>query len=242
MRRQSTKPLHPCLDCGKPVSPRSVRCRSCAQRFRWESPDDARREHLRQRNASVRDGRRPYEDREWLRVRYEDRGMSLRDIAKEAGCSLRTIARWMETHSIPRLDNAEALRLRAPRITGYGNPNWRGLANVKALVRQWSYDHWRPTVMERDRYVCQRCGCDNRQRLNAHHRIPLDEIIQARQRKWNPDLRSAKGRIAFIQRLLRDPAITALENGETLCVPCHKKAHRAGSRRRKPRQLSLPLD
>lgn len=76
------------------------------------------------RNISIRNGRRSYTEREWLRVRYEDRQMTLRQIASEAQCALRTIARWMDTHGIPTRDNITAIRLSSRR--GSSNANWKG--------------------------------------------------------------------------------------------------------------------
>lgn len=51
------------------------------------------------RNRSVRNGHFPYEDREWLRSRYES-GLTFQEIADEAGCGLRTIARWFHAHGL----------------------------------------------------------------------------------------------------------------------------------------------
>lgn len=126
-------PTEHCIDCGNSIWKGSSRCRSCSNLFRW-SRDDPRRNKIKQLSRNKRQGNTPYEDREWMRVRYEDRSMSLRQIAKEGQCGLRTIARWMAIHAIPCRDNLAARRL-AIR-TGPKNPNWRG-------------GH---------RYVCPRCG------------------------------------------------------------------------------------
>lgn len=231
-----------------------------ANRKRW-SGNDPRRAKLRELGRSVRNGVTPYEDREWLRSRYEDRGMSLRQIAAEAQCGLRTIARWMATHNISTRDNLSAIALRPsfkgpdsphwkgghhcsscgapnpnrgskrcrPCHTAYSrgpnNPNWKGLADVMTLVRQWSFDNWRPRVFERDRFTCQKCGDDRGGNLHAHHIEPLSILVD-RKRSWlRPDLTSPTGRWAFVQRLLVDPDITSIENGVTLCEDCHRDAH-----------------
>ena len=55
--------------------------------------------------------------------------------------------------------------------------------------------HWRLAVFERDKYTCQECGCIGG-KLNADHIKPL----------------------SIFPELALD-----LENGQTLCVPCHKK-------------------
>lgn len=60
------------------------------------------------------------------------------------------------------------------------------------------YKTWRKSVFERDNYTCQVCGARG-VKLNAHHR---------KQYAFFPDLRYS------------------LNNGVTLCVPCHKAVHR----------------
>lgn len=113
-----------CVDCSKPISRRSTRCKSCANRERWAKGDEPRREKLRERNASVRAGLAPYESREWLVERYVERKLSLRQIAKEANCGLRTIARWVKEHGITTRPIGEATAMRARK--GEKSPHWKG--------------------------------------------------------------------------------------------------------------------
>lgn len=49
----------------------------------------------------VDSARHLYTDAVWLRETYHDRRLTLRQVAAEAECSLRTICRWMEKHDIP---------------------------------------------------------------------------------------------------------------------------------------------
>lgn len=60
------------------------------------------------------------------------------------------------------------------------------------------YKVWRKSVFERDDYTCQSCGARG-VKINAHHR---------KQYAYFPDARYS------------------LDNGVTLCVPCHKAVHR----------------
>lgn len=62
-----------------------------------------------------------YEDADWMRDAYEVRGLSLRQMAAEAECGLRTIARWMETHAIA-IDHTRKPR----RASGEAHPKWSG--------------------------------------------------------------------------------------------------------------------
>lgn len=43
----------------------------------------------------------PYKNSETLRELYIDKGLSLREVADELGCSKRTVQRWMDNHGIP---------------------------------------------------------------------------------------------------------------------------------------------
>lgn len=72
----------------------------------------------------------------------------------------------------------------------------------KSMQRQRARDSvelakWREKVYKRDGYTCQYCGA-NGCALNAHHIKPYAEY---------PKLR------------------VALDNGVTLCIPCHEKVH-----------------
>lgn len=257
--------MHPCLDCGQWIWPKSTRCKSCVNHLRWDDAKDPRREKLRERNLSVRNGVTPYRDREWLRALYEDRRMTLREIAAEANCGLRTIAAWMERHAIPTRNPKEALVLRprkqgaesptwrgGPRKcsdcgaslpgrpskqhrcqrcadkqkVGSGNPNWRGVGNTGYVVRQWVHDYWRPAVFERDSYTCQHCGDKRGHNLNAHHIVPLSRIMASKRRALKPSLETAEERVTFAYVLLADPDVTSIDNGVTLCEPCHQAHHK----------------
>ena len=74
--------------------------------------------------------------------------------------------------------------------------NWQGGITPlnKALRRTPEYKAWRQAVYERDDYICQFCGVRGG-KLNADHILPFSKY---------PELRHE------------------LENGRTLCEPCHK--------------------
>ena len=80
---------------------------------------------------------------------------------------------------------------------GENGSNWKGGITplYKALRLSARYSEWRNDVFERDDYTCQNCG-ERGVELNADHIKRLAEHLD----------------LAF-----------TLSNGQTLCVPCHKK-------------------
>ena len=82
------------------------------------------------------------------------------------------------------------------KYRGKNNPNWRGgISSVNNLIRtSTEYKLWRVSVFKRDVYTCVWCGQVGG-KLNADHIKPFSLF---------PELRFA------------------IDNGRTLCVPCHK--------------------
>lgn len=68
----------------------------------------------------------PYKDAEWCRARYFDEGKTLREIADEAGCGLRTVARWFKTHGIQLPTAQEKARERETLMRGEKSGRWKG--------------------------------------------------------------------------------------------------------------------
>lgn len=83
------------------------------------------------------------------------------------------------------------------RITGERNNNWKGGITEEnhKLRNSIEYRLWRESVFARDSWTCQECG-QSGGNLNADHIKPFALF---------PELRFA------------------IDNGLTLCVPCHKK-------------------
>lgn len=89
------------------------------------------------------------------------------------------------------------------RQAGANNPDWR--SDLTAEQREGRRDtflqaRWRDEVYRRDAFACQCCGDDRGGNLHAHHIEPHAHNKAAR---WN------------------------IENGITLCAPCHRGFHRA---------------
>lgn len=63
----------------------------------------------------------------------------------------------------------------------------------------WRVKEWCTIIKNRDKWICQHCGCEEKNKLHAHHIVPWND---------NVDLRFE------------------ISNGITLCRSCHKKEDR----------------
>jgi len=86
-----------------------------------EKQRNSRLAHLLARNRAGHGGQFLYEDADWMRDAYLVRNLSLRQIAAEAACGLRTIARWMAIHQIEMRPAVRQFVLSGP-----DHPNWTG--------------------------------------------------------------------------------------------------------------------
>lgn len=100
---------------------------------------------------------------------------------------------------------AKALAGRVGKMpSGENHPNWQGgLTPTYELIRRSAqYRDWRLAVLQRDDYRCIDCGAQG-PNMEVDHLFPF----------------SLYPRLRFM-----------IENGITRCTPCHREAHRAGSR------------
>lgn len=94
---------------------------------------------------------------------------------------------------------------------GVLNPAWKGgITPIHAKIRNSTkYADWRIAVFQRDNYTCQECGSKGVY-LNADHIKPF---------AYYPELR------------------LAIDNGRTLCVPCHRKTDTYAGRAKRGNNL-----
>jgi 5-methylcytosine-specific restriction endonuclease McrA len=112
-----------------------------------------------------------------------------------------------------------AKRCEKPAIRGENNPSWKG--GITPLV--WSirtdarYAEWRLAVFRRDDFRCVQCGYKPRRHvgLNADHIRPLSFLIR----------RFGVKRIADARRCQE---LWDVDNGQTLCIDCHKRTETFG--------------
>lgn len=92
-----------------------------------------------------------------------------------------------------------------PHLQGVNSSNWKGgiTPAIRRIRNSAEYMLWRKSVFERDQYACVWCG--KKGELNADHIKPFCDY---------PELRFA------------------IDNGRTLCVPCHKSTNTYGAKAR----------
>lgn len=99
-----------------------------------------------------------------------------------------------------------------PNHTGEKHWNWQGgkTPKIEALRQSAEYKAWRRAVYTRDDYTCQSCGARNgngvKVYLHADHIVPV---------------------------CLDEGKIFDVNNGRTLCVPCHRATDTYGSKAHK---------
>ena len=106
-----------------------------------------------------------------------------------------------------RFKNPEERLKQSRRLLGEKSPNWQGGKTNESLRIRHSIEYrlWREAVFARDNWTCVLCS-ERGCVLNADH---------IKSFALHPDLRFA------------------IDNGRTLCVPCHKKTDTYGNKSRK---------
>ena len=127
-----------------------------------------------------------------------------------------TITRLRESHRGKKASLETRAKMRAssthhwfgktrPDIAGPRSNLWRcGITETHRYIRTSSaYARWRKAVFERDKYTCVKCGDDRGGNLQADHIKPF----------------------AYFPELRFD-----VNNGRTLCTPCHKETPTWGNK------------
>ena len=98
--------------------------------------------------------------------------------------------------------------------TGYRHWNWKGgVSKITKSIRQMpEYREWRTNVFKRDSWTCQTCR--SRGYVIVHHINEFSNIIRDNKIKNLDDSRKCHD-------------LWDIDNGVTLCVPCHRDTHRA---------------
>lgn len=96
-------------------------------------------------------------------------------------------------------------------LMGENNPAWKGgVTAINIAIRGMpEYKEWQQKVFRRDNFICQRCKYSKGHILEADHIIPLSWLVY-------------RNRITNIQEAFQCKEIWDINNGKTLCIPCHK--------------------
>ena len=97
-----------------------------------------------------------------------------------------------------------------------------GGTKLSALIRGLDKSiKWKDSVFERDNYTCQECNTRGT-KLNAHHKYPFSFIFNDFLRNYNQfPITDDKGKL--IKLAMKWEPFWDINNGITLCAPCHRK-------------------
>ena len=100
---------------------------------------------------------------------------------------------------------------RNPLWVGKNNPNWKGGITplIVRIRRCFEYKQWVQTILERDNYTCQFCKKRGGNLQADHYPKMFCDVI-------------SDNKIKTFQKALDCKELWSLENGRTLCIPCHK--------------------
>jgi 5-methylcytosine-specific restriction endonuclease McrA len=109
-------------------------------------------------------------------------------------------------------------------VFGENNHNYKGIADITSITREYSKNVWRPKILRRDNFTCQQCGSSKGANLEAHHIKPLSKIIESFCK--GKDLSTPSSRLIICSQLIKSEEVNDLSNGQTLCEKCHKIKHK----------------
>ena len=100
--------------------------------------------------------------------------------------------------------------------TGWKEPSDRKSVLASRIRGAEEYKIWRMAIFSRDKYLCTNCDVKGAY-LNADYIKPFSLIIK-------------ENKITTLEEALECTELWDLENGRTLCVPCHKLTDTYGGR------------
>lgn len=94
------------------------------------------------------------------------------------------------------------------KLRGENHPQWRGgVTRISLNIRDcFAYRQWHSDILTRDKFVCQICG--SKKNLEVDHIKQFALILK-------------ENVIRSVEDALRCPELWNINNGRTLCRPCH---------------------
>ena len=208
----------------KPYETKS--CLGCGKEFGYINGNpnkkfcDNKCQHTYKKNNNLYAKPIPY-SKEFLEELYITNKISVLKIAIQLNTNLVQVSRWLKRYSIPtRPFSTEGLQVSlgmkrsldtrkkiSDSKKGEKSYTWKGgVTPINKKARQtFELKLWREAVLERDDYTCQFCGIKKGKRQGM-------EVDHIKSFARFPELR------------------TSIENGRTLCNPCHRKTDTYGMR------------
>lgn len=115
-------------------------------------------------------------------------------------------------------ETREKMRISQTGKVGPLANNWRGgVTPLYAQIRgHFKMRQWRSDVFTRDKFTCLECGDNKGGNLNADHIIPFIAILKI-------------FKISSLEEALNCAKLWDINNGQTLCVLCHRKTPTYGN-------------
>lgn len=97
------------------------------------------------------------------------------------------------------------------KVSGPNCHLWRGgITPLNLRIREiYEYREWRRSVFVRDNYTCQSCGKRGGGELHVDHKIPFATLLQ-------------RHKIRSEEQARKCVELWDIDNGRTLCLPCHR--------------------
>lgn len=157
-------------------------------------------------------GEPAHRDPEWLRERYWDEGMSLREIASKAGVSVTTVAGHMERHGIERRSSADQDPLPMPDWVDMDDEEWGALSVRGRRHHRVAVPVMRRLARWKVERGCNRCGYSRYSgALVFHHK--------------DPDEKTAKVSSLASSSCPWETVMEEADKCELLCMNCHQEEH-----------------
>lgn len=117
-----------------------------------------------------------------------------------------------------KMSLAHKRRLPESYLRGEKCPFWKGGVNglSDTIRHRFKYRQWRSDVFQRDDYTCQSCGIRGAS-IQADHIKPFAFLI-------------FKNKISSIDEAESCEELWNIDNGRTLCIPCHRKTDTYGGK------------